>query len=719
MPNTGMKGTRKGTRVFSYVSLAIGLLSALTGICLYTWNPAFLREIDLRYGDLRFKMRGTVEPNPQVAIVAIDEKSINELGRWPWSRHRLAELLNRLTDYRPRVVAFDILFSEPESVNADAALGEAVEKNGNVVLGYFFRKDATEKPTPSTLKELENSSIKLIKFLGQPKGEFLTRFDSADLNISEIGAHAGGFGFFNAFPDTDGVVRRAQMLIEYKDKIYPSLNLEGIRSYLGQDMLLQVASYGVEVLYIGQEPIPVDEKAQFLINYYGPHGIFPIYSAVDVISGEVPEDALRDKLVFVGATEIGISDVKPTAFDPVLPGVEIHATVAGNILDGRFLIKNTLTRALDLALILILPMVLVWLLMRVQKTFIAFVIFVAAVLFHTLVNYLFFTKLNLLLSFIYPGLSLALAYVLFEGYRNIVVERRNRYLRMAFSTYVSPELVAGILQDPDKLKLGGEKRSITVLFSDIRNFTYFSEKIPPEMLVTILNEYLNPMTQIVMKERGTLDKYIGDAIMAIFGAPLDVPDHPKRACQAALYMLEKLEKLNIEWSKKGWPHISIGIGINTGEAIVGNMGANVRFDYTAIGDTVNLASRLEGLNKIYGTEIILSKSTLDSIESAEPAFLVRELDLVQVKGKEKPIPVFQLIDFYPGNLKQRTLVKFFSEALSLFRERSFQKARDKFADILGTFPDDVPSIVYFERCSQYITQPPPAEWEGVYIAKEK
>jgi adenylate cyclase len=184
-------------------------------------------------------------------------------------------------------------------------------------------------------------------------------------------------------------------------------------------------------------------------------------------------------------------------------------------------------------------------------------------------------------------------------------------------------------------------------------------------------------------------------------------------------MLEKLEKLNTEWSKNGWPHISIGIGINTGEAIVGNMGANVRFDYTAIGDTVNLASRLEGLNKIYGTEIILSKSTLDSIESAEPAFLVRELDLVQVKGKEKPIPIFELIDFYPGSLKQRTLVKFFSEALYLFRERSFQKARDKFADIMGTFPDDKPSSLYFERCSQYIAQPPPVEWEGIYIAKEK
>jgi adenylate cyclase len=357
------------------------------------------------------------------------------------------------------------------------------------------------------------------------------------------------------------------------------------------------------------------------------------------------------------------------------------------------------------------------LLMRVGRTFIGFGIFLALIFLYLLGNYMLFTRLNLLLSALYPGLSIGFAYVFFEGYRNLLIEKKGRYLRKAFSSYVSPEVVAEILQNPDKLKLGGEKRKITVLFSDIRGFTSLSERMPPEALVSLLNEYLSPMTQIVMNERGTLDKYIGDAIMAIFGAPMNVPDHPKRACQAALYMIERLEKLNLKWKDIGWHHISIGVGINTGEAIVGNMGANVRFDYTAIGDTVNLASRLEGLNKFYGTQIIVSKSTLEDIGSSQ--FLMRELDLVRVKGKEKPISIFELVSFYPGDSQRTSLAGFFAEALYLYRDREFYEARERFAGILKMFPEDKPSALYVERCSNYIVQPPPDAWDGVYIAKEK
>jgi adenylate cyclase len=463
--------------------------------------------------------------------------------------------------------------------------------------------------------------------------------------------------------------------------------------------------------------IPADETGQLLINYYGPSGTFATYSVVDILSGKVPTEALKDKLVFIGATEIGIADVKPTPFSPVFPGVETHATVAGNILDGSFLIKNSLTKALDIVLLMILPLALVFLLMRAQKTFLGFFVFIAFVSLLLLGNYLLFTRLNTLLSILYPGLSLCFVYIFFEGYRNLVIESRNRYLRRAFSSYVSPELVTEILQDPDKLKLGGETKNITVLFSDIRGFTTLSELITPVTLVSILNSYLSPMTQIIMDEHGTLDKYIGDAIMAIFGAPVDVSNHPERACKAALYMLKNLEKLNQEWKERDWPHISIGIGINTGEAIVGNMGTDIRFEYTAIGDTVNLASRLEGLNKLYGTEIIISKSALEGLPSSQ--FFVRELDLVRVMGKEQPISIFELIDFHPGDPEKATLVSSFTDALQTYRERNFKAAWKKFADILKTFPGEKPSILYLKRCSEYIEQPPPANWDGVFIAKEK
>ncbi len=708
---------KKGSKNLLFISIGIGLFSALLTLCLYRWSPTFLKEVDLRYSNFRFKLRGKVKPGPNVAIIAIDEKSINELGRWPWSRRRLAELVEELARYKPKAVVFDMTFSEPESDGADRAFSAALEKNRDVILGYFFRESATQEPPSESLNQLSRSNVKLIDFLGKPKPNFLGEFPSVEVNIPQIGAYAGGFGFFN-FPnaDTDGVFRRAQLLMTYRGEIYPSLDIEGIKHLLGEEILLKVTSYGVDSFYIGQTRIPTDERGEFIINYYGPSGMFPTYSSVDVLSGRVPPDALKDKLVFVGTTEIGVYDARSTPFDATFPGVEIHATVAENILDGRFLIENDLTEALDIALLLILPMVLVLLLMRAGKTFIATSIFSALLFIHLVGNYILFTRLNLLLSALYPVLSLGFAYVFYEGKRNLIVERKSRYLRKAFSSYVSAELVAQIIQDPDKLKLGGEKRNVTMLFSDIRGFTSLSERMSPEALVSLLNEYLSPMTQIVMNERGTLDKYIGDALMAIFGAPLNVPDHPRRACQAALQMIEELRRLSPKWKEKGWPHISIGVGINTGEAIVGNMGANMRFDYTAIGDAVNLASRLEGLNKLYGTQIIISKSTLDGIDPSQ--FLVRELDLVRVKGKEKPVSIFELIG-PSGDGQKQALVGLFTEAWNLYQGQEFYEAMEKFAEILKVFPEDKPSALFHERCLEYISQPPPPNWDGVYIAEEK
>jgi adenylate cyclase len=725
-----MNRGKKGNQTFFFVTIAIGLLSALLSLFLYVWSPRFLKEVDLRYSDFRFKkLRGVVNPASDTVIVAIDEKSVNELGRWPWSRKRIAELVEKLKDYNAKVISFDVIFSEAESDNADGALSSSIKRAGNVILGYYFRPTSTQGLSSESFNQLNRSGIKLIKFIGKPKSSFIGEFPFVELNIPQIGVEADGFGFFNfPNPDTDGVFRRAQLLLMYDGEIYPSLDLESIRHYLERDILLELASYGVEAIYVGQTKIPTNEKGEILINYYGPTGTFPTFSAVDVISGKIPKENLKDKLIFIGATEIGIYDARSTPFDASFPGVEIHATVAGNILEGRFLIQNNLTKVLDLILLFTLPIFLVLLLKRAEGTFIGLSILLAFVLIHLLLNYVFFARFKLVLSALYPSLSLAFAYVFFEGYRNLVIEKRSRYLRMAFSSYVSPALVTEILHNPDKLKLGGENRIITVLFSDIRGFTTLSEKTTPELLVSLLNEYLSPMTQIVMNERGTLDKYIGDAIMAIFGAPLDVPDHSRRACITALGMLEKLEKLNQEWEGKGWPRVSIGVGINTGEAIVGNMGSNVRFDYTAIGDTVNLASRLEGLNKFYGTEIIISKSTLDDFNSSgsalagrkeEPPFLVRELDLVQVKGKYQQISIFELMGLDAKDSKKAELVDLFMKALNLYREQRFYEAKEAFSEVLKNFPGDEPSALYIKRCSDYMEIPPPVDWDGVYITKEK
>jgi adenylate cyclase len=296
-----------------------------------------------------------------------------------------------------------------------------------------------------------------------------------------------------------------------------------------------------------------------------------------------------------------------------------------------------------------------------------------------------------------------------ESYRNLVVERKGRHLKKAFGTYLSPDLVAEIARDPDSLKLGGEKRIISVIFTDIREFTSLSEKLAPEKLVSLLNRYLSPMTRIVMEERGTLDKFIGDAVMAFYNAPLEVPDHAARACRSALRMLEELARLNTQLEASGMPTIKIGIGIHTGEAVVGNMGADIRFDYTAIGDSVNLASRLEGLTKYYGVSAIVSDETR---RAAGEGFHFRELDLVRVKGKQKPVAVFELM------MENSMIYDSFKNGLKLYRNRDFKEASRIF-EHLESVNCDSTSALYAGRCREFLANPPDEDWDGVYVANAK
>lgn len=695
--------------------LLCGVLASALSLALYKTEPAFIQGIDQKAGDARFKARGQLSPGKEVIIVAIDEKSVNELGRWPWPRITMAKLVKGLAP--AKVQAYDIVFSEPETKERDSSLGDAVKKAGNAVMGYFLREDATDTPKKEALSQIERSKINLIKRMEAVESIPVIDLPGIETNIPAVGKYAKGFGLFNIFPDlNDGVIRRSHLVFLYQGELYPSLALEALKSYLGGEIVLNVASYGVDSLFINDKSIPVDETGSMRLNFYGKGGTFTTYSAVDVIKGRLPREAIENKIVFVGATEKGIYDLRVTPLDPVFPGVEVHATVAANTIEKRFLIHDTTVIVLDMFLIILLPIGLCLSLAWVHRTFISLVIFFTFLSFHIVTNFYLFSSYNLVPSAVYPLISLFLAYLLSEAYRNLVVESKGRYLKKAFGTYVSPALVAEILKDPDRLKLGGEKREITVLFSDIRGFTSLSEKLTPEKLVAVLNEYLSPMTRIVLEERGTLDKYIGDAIMVICNAPIDLPDHPQKGCSIALRWIKELEKLNGDWKEKGYPSIGIGIGINTGDAVVGNMGADLRFDYTAIGDNVNLASRLEGMNKLYGTEIIASENT---VKMSSDKFLFRELDLVRVKGKEQPAAIYELMDFLPAVAGKAELAKLFSEALLMYKSRVFEDAKKKFAEILEKFPNDGPAKLYFQRCADYIASPPSPEWDGVYVAKTK
>lgn len=691
------------------VFILFGLIAALLTFVLYRQAPQSLQQLDYRMKDSRFRIRGPVTPDKDVVVVAIDHASIKEIGRWPWSREVTGKLIENLALYGAKVTALDIVFSEPQNPAADTALAASIARADNVVMGYFFR-DEQQNVDPAALAELERAAVKLMKVEEGVQSIPLTQYENLDLNLPQLGAGALDFGFFNAKPDGDGLYRRSILMLLYNGDVYPSLALKALRHYLGSDIMLEVKQFGIDGLQIGTLRIPSREDGTMALNYYGPARSFRTVSAADVIKKRLKPGELKGAMAFVGSTEIGIYDIRPTPFDPTQPGVELHATVAANALERRFLKYDGITQMQEMLCILLFPVLLGLLLAFVPGTFGGLAAFAGTTGLFSLLNYLVFTQALRDMTVIYPVVGIGLTYLGSEAWRNLVIEKKGRQLKKAFSNYVSPDLVREIEKHPDKLVLGGEQREISILFSDIRGFTTVSESLTPPELVTLLNEYLSPMTRIVLEEKGTLDKFIGDAVMAIFNAPLDVPDHAGHACTAAVRMLEELKKLNIGFAERGMHTLDIGVGINTGPAVVGNMGADIRFDYTAIGDSVNLASRLEGLNKYYGSHILVSEDTRNQV--TEGTFVFREVDRVKVKGKHLPIVMYELM------IDNHDILPRFMDGLEKYRSRLFVEAQRIF-DQLVSERSDGPSRLYSSRCAEYIETPPAADWDGVYTAKSK
>ena len=692
-----------------YMFILFALGAAVCSFLLYRQALPSLQQLDFRMKDARFRIRGPVIPDKDVVVVAIDHKSIKEIGRWPWSREITGRLIESLGSYYgTKVTALDIVFSEPQNETADRALAGSIAKAGNVVMGYFFRNEQGVV-VPEALRQLEHSKLKMIRIAEGVQSIPVLSLSGIDLNIPRIGASALDSGFFNARPDADGLYRRSILFLLYDGDIYPSLALKALRYYLGSDIMLHVRQWGVDGAQIGSLRLPSREDGTMALNYYGGTGSFTTVSAADVLARRIPPDSLKGRIAFVGATEVGIYDLRPTPFDPILPGIEIHATVAANALEKRFLLYDGVTQAMEIASICVLPLLLGICLTFVPGTFAGLLALVAITGSFCAGNYALFTIAYRDMTLIYPFLGIAFTYLGGEAWRNLVVERKGRQLKKAFSSYVSPDLVKLIEKEPDKLVLGGEQRELSILFSDIRGFTTLAERLTPPELVSLLNEYLSPMTRIVLDELGTLDKFIGDAVMALFNAPLDVPDHASRACSTAVRMMEELERLNAGFTARGLQKIDIGIGINSGPAVVGNMGADLRFDYTAIGDAVNLASRLEGLNKYYGSHILVSEDTRRLVPDGR--FTFREVDRVKVKGKHQPIVMFEIM------LSNRDMLPRFEEALVLYRSRNFEGARLIFDELAAGH--DGPSLLYAGRCAEYTAFPPPPDWDGVYRATAK
>jgi adenylate cyclase len=667
----------RNTRAVSIVLAVISML--LIAVLYYKQNP-FLESFEARAYDLRFKsLRGPIKPSPDIAIIAIDDKSIAELGRFPWTRLQYVRLLDRLAEVKPRAILFDVFFPESESPEVDEALADAIRRSGNVVLATTVQFDRQSRVTGSTGN--------------------LPQFEQA----------AAGLGHINLIPEDDGVNRRNLLLLEKDGKPIPSFGLKGAMVTLGEKEF----SSGPFEVRLGHRTIPVDVDGAMWINYIGGPGNYPRYSFADVVNGRVDVSTLRGKTIFLGATALGVYDMRVTPFDNNSPGVEVHATVTDDILSGRFIHHTGLESLFGLAMIVLLALLSFYLtsVMRLHGAIAAVLLLSAA---YVWLSYWLFLQGHWV-SMVYPPLAAMTALMVGGGFRYLVLERSAREMRAMFSSYMSSKLVNQLERNPDAAKIGGDNREVTVMFTDIKGFTSFSERHKPQVVVARLNEYLAAMVQLIYQHEGTVDKFIGDGIMAYWGAPLSQPDHAKRAVACALAIKDTMAELTAKWNAEGIEPLVIRGGLQSGEVVAGNIGSRgQKMEYTVIGDTVNQASRLEGMAKYYGVDFVVGDSTY--LKTCD-TFRFRRLDRVRVVGKEIPVAIHELRGWALAG--EDRLEVLFAAALSAFRQQHWDEAEQGFSAILAEFPDDVPSKLYLERCARFKESPADTDWDGVLNRDEK
>jgi adenylate cyclase len=752
-----MKKLFRAFLTFTPTSIVTGITILVLGV--FLMGVPILDLLELKTYDFRLLSRGELRPDPGVVIAVIDEKSLDLEGRWPWPRAKIGDLVTSLSRDGAKVIGFDIGFLEPDEnsnlkllreteeelqrlglrsegltaffkekglrADNDLFLAKAIQNAAPaVVLGYFFHmgeaaSDYRMDPASITasLKRLNRSKYPLIVYnddIAEPS-HFINAY-APEVNVEALTAATPYSGYFNMRPDPDGAVRWMPLVIRCGEDIFPPLSVLCAWLYLDRPQLMvRVASYGIEGLRLGDRPIPTDENGHLLISYLGPAKTFPHYSISDILRGKLPPGTFKGKIVLIGATAIGIYDLRNTPFSPVYPGVEVHATVIDNILKGSFLSKPKWAKVYDLLATLILALISGLILSRL--TALKGLLFASGLFaLHIAVTRWLFVHYGVLLNMVYPLLALTLTYTGLTVYRYVTEERERKKIKGAFSYYVSESVVNEMLKHPERLKLGGDKKDLTVLFSDIRGFTTISEGLSPEALVLLLNEYLTAMTDVVFEHDGTLDKYMGDALMAIYGAPLDQPDHAAKACLSALEMIERLKTLNQKWLKEGKKTLDIGIGINTGMMMVGNMGSDQRFDYTVMGDAVNLASRLEGANKNYKTHILISEFTYARVKDL---FTCMEIDSVRVKGKTKPVKIFALFGQGKAPEALEKAIAHFQEGYRHYRERNWDKAARAFEKAKATDGTLEAAGIYLRRTAELKANPPPPDWDGVFTMTVK
>jgi adenylate cyclase len=664
----------------------------------------------------------------------------------------LQKLLNQLSDQKKKGLPVNpALLQEitklQKEYDYDQQFADSIQRFGKVVLGtYFLYTQADLRGVSKDALTRYANLVALFTFpqvrpLASARGPqgFTNLIDKyRDQDLIPHGAEAntetltgavasekGGSGYFNVVVDPDGVVRRVPLALPYGQDpdpanwdFYASIDVQALRLYLGltnEQTVLNYGDAGVANIEFGPRLVlHPDDVSRIMVNFHGPARTYPYVSLADAALKKFPAGTFRDKIVLVGASATGIGDLRATPYGSLdFPGVEIHANLIDNILNQQYLVRGAPQVLSDIGMIFLFGIPLGMWLAIVQPRWMVFG-FGFLLPFTGLVYWAFLH--GWWLNFIVPALfTLTPNVSLVALYRVLIEEQEKRKVRGAFQQYVSPEVIRRLLADPERVK--PRKTPVTVLFSDIRGFTSISESLDAQELAELLNTYLTEMTRIIFRHQGTLDKYIGDAVMAIWGAPFDEPGHPTRCCEAALDMLARLSNLQKDWRDQGKPVLDIGIGINTGIASVGNMGSALRYGYTAMGDTVNLASRLEALNKEYGTRIIISESTYIALQN--DSILTRELDLIRVKGKEVPVTIYEVLSEEAVANAGRELAEMFSRGREAYKQRDWRAAKTAFEEVLQRWPQDGPARIFLFRCVEYLREAPEEDWDGVFIMKHK
>ena len=736
-------------------AFTVSVLITLFSLFIYSLDLPFFKLLESKAYDFKVSLRDPRPVSDQVVIVAIDEQSLKREGRWPWPRSRYAKLVDKLTESGAAVIGFDFLFPERETHvsldkvkkeiakkkvsgisrqklidlldevgDSDTRFAEAVRRSERTVLSYFVyttaeqaAKDSAAMMGPKEFELLDFSQYTMVQSSDQSiTPDFLQPIYAVGLSLPSLMDAANSAGYVSFVPERDGVIRFIPMVRVHKEAVFPPFSLQLLREATQLSAVVRIFPDRVGEIRLGDSPIPVTEDGDFLVNFYGPMQTFTYLSASDVLDGTIGPMQVKDKIVLIGATAAALHDLHTTPYGSLYPGVEVQANIIENIIQQDFLERPSWVPVLDMTIILVTGILLGLAALYFKAIGTAGLLGVG-VGGYLVFDYLLFTRQGLWISTVFPVFSQFLVYFGITLYRFTFEEKEKRFIKSAFSQYLAPAVVDQLVENPKLLNLGGENKILTAFFSDLEGFSSISEQLTAGELVILLNEYLTEMTDIVMQYEGTVDKFEGDAIIAFFGAPIDFKDHATRTCYAALDMQKRLAQLRKNWKNKGRHELFMRIGINTGEVTVGNMGSENRFDYTMIGDPVNVAARLEGANKQYQTYTMLSEFTY---ELAKNDIEARELDSIRVVGKKEPIKIYELLG-RKGEMEDtiRLILPHFQEGLEHYKNQRWEEGITCFENALNLYEDDGPSLTYFERCITFQYHPPPPDWDGVFAMRTK